>query len=480
MSKQNQLPADFLWGGAIAAHQCEGAYREGGKGLSVSDVLTAAGYNKDREIHESIREGVYYPSHEAIDFYHTYKEDLKLFAEMGFKCLRTSISWPRIFPNGDEEEPNEAGLQFYDDLFDEMHRLGIEPLVTLLHNDMPLGLVKDYGGWTNRKVLGFFEHYCRTVFTRYKDKVTYWLTFNEINNMLKYEFELLPWLSGGVILPEELENASVVYQIMHHEFLASARAVMIGHEINPNNKLGSMTGFIMNYPATCNPDDVMESEKQYERLYFCSDVQTRGEYPSYMKKKWEREGVNFEIQDGDLEILKQGTVDFNAFSYYMSETVSADKNAASNTEAQKILRGVKNPYLATSKWGWTIDPVGLRIALNKIYGRYQKPVFIVECGLGAQDEFDGVTVHDDYRIDYLKKHIVELKKAVAIDGVDLMGFLSWGPIDLVSASTGEMKKRYGFIYVDRDDEGKGTNKRYKKDSFEWYKKVIQSNGEELD
>ena len=262
MSNQNQLPADFLWGGAIAAHQCEGAYREGGKGLSVSDVLTAAGYNKDREIHESIREGVYYPSHEAIDFYHTYKEDLKLFAEMGFKCLRTSISWPRIFPNGDEEKPNEAGLQFYDDLFDEMHRLGIEPLVTLLHNDMPLGLVKDYGGWTNRKVLGFFEHYCRTVFTRYKDKVTYWLTFNEINNMLKYEFELLPWLSGGVILPEDLENASVVYQIMHHEFLASARAVMIGHEINPNNKLGSMTGFIMNYPATCNPDDVMESEKQ--------------------------------------------------------------------------------------------------------------------------------------------------------------------------------------------------------------------------
>ena len=300
-------------------------------------------------------------------------------------------------------------------------------------------------------MLGSFEHYCRTVFTRYKDKVTYWLTFNEINNMLKYEFELLPWLSGGVILPEDLENASVVYQIMHHVFLASARAVMIGHEINPNNKLGSMTGFIMNYPATCNPDDVMESEKQYERLYFCSDVQTRGEYPSYMKKKWEREGVNFEIQDGDLEILKQGTVDFNAFSYYMSEQTRVRRSELRRPtqKHRRFLRGVKNPYLATSKWGWTIDPVGLRIALNKIYGRYRKPVFIVECGLGAQDEFDGVTVHDDYRIDYLKKHIVELKKAVAIDGVDLMGFLSWGPIDLVSASTGEMKKRYGFIYVDR-------------------------------
>lgn len=474
------LPNDFLWGGAIAAHQCEGAYREGGKGLTIADVLTAAGYNRDREIHDDVHEGVYYPSHNAIDFYHRYQEDIALFAEMGFKCLRLSISWARIFPEGDEEQPNEQGLAFYDRLFDCMHEHGIEPVVTLLHNDTPLGLVKKYGGWSNRKVLEFFERYCVAVMTHFKDKVRYWITFNEINNMLKYEFQLLTWVSGGVILPENLENQSAVFQIMHHQFLASARAVILGHAINPNFQMGCMTGFIMNYPATCNPDDTIESNKTYKRLYFCSDVQSRGYYPSYMLAYWRDNDIKVEMEPGDEEILRAGTVDYVAFSYYMSETVSADPEATSSGAAQKILKGIDNPYLERSEWGWTIDPVGLRIALNKLYGRYQKPVFIVECGLGAHDTVDADgAIHDSYRIDYLRKHISELKKAVYEDGVDLMGFASWGPIDLVSASTGEMSKRYGYIYVDLDDEGKGTGNRYKKDSFYWYKRVIASNGEDL-
>lgn len=474
------LKEGFLWGGALSAHQCEGAYLEGGKGLSVSDVLTAAAYNQDRQIHGEIRDGVYYPSHTAIDFYHTYKEDIALFAEMGFRALRISISWPRIFPEGDELFPNQEGLAFYDRLFDEMLSHGIEPVVTILHNDMPLGLVKKYGGWINRKLVDLFERYCVAIFTRYRDKVTYWLTFNEINNMLKYEFQLLPWLSGGLVLDEEHADESVIYQTMHHQFLASARAVIIGHAINPDFKLGSMTGFIQNYAASCNPDDVQESEDCYKRLYFCSDVQARGYYPSYMTSYWARKGITVEMEPGDAETLRAGTVDYVAFSYYMSETVTADKAAGNETAAKKILRGVKNPHLEASEWGWTIDPVGLRISLERLYGRYQKPLFIVECGLGADDKLVDGAVHDVYRIDYLRKHIEQMKLAVEVDGVDLMGFLPWGPIDIVSASTGEMKKRYGFIYVDIDDEGNGTGKRFKKDSFDWYRGVIASNGEELD
>ncbi len=473
------LPEGFLWGGALAAHQCEGAYDADGKGLSVSDVLTDAGYNKDRLIHNKVQEGYYYPSHHAIDFYHYYKEDIKLFAEMGFKCLRVSIAWTRIYPNGDEIEPNQKGLEFYDGLFDEMLKYHIEPVVTILHNDMPLNLVSKYGGWINRELIELFERYCITIFTRYKEKVKYWMTFNEINNMLKYEYQLLPYLSGGLILDEQLENETVIYQTMHHQFLASARAVIIGHAINPDFKIGSMTGFILNYPETCNPEDTIESNKTYKGLYFCTDVQVRGYYPSSMKSYWRRKHIEIEMQSGDEKTLLAGVVDYVGFSYYMSETVSANPKAESNTAAKKILKGVKNPYLEISQWGWTIDPVGMRITLNKLYGRYQKPVFIVECGLGANDKVEDGRIHDTYRIEYLKSHIGQFKKAIEEDGVDLMGFTPWGPIDIVSASTGEMKKRYGFIYVDLDNKGNGTNQRIKKDSFFWYQKVIDSNGENL-
>lgn len=475
----NKLPENFLWGGALSAHQCEGAYNVGGKGLSVSDVLTGATYNTDRQIHEKIIPGSYYPSHNAIDFYHTYKEDIKLFAEMGFKCLRISIAWTRIFPNGDELLPNQEGLEFYDSLFDEMLKYHIEPVVTILHNDMPLHLAQQYGGWKNRKLVDFFEHYVVTIFTRYQNKVKYWMTFNEINNMLKYEFQLLPYLSGGVILDEKIEDSAVIYQTMHNQLVASARSVILGHAISPDFQIGCMAGFVLNYPETCNPDDTIESNKTYKKLYFCTDVQCRGYYPTYAMIDMQNHGVQLEMEENDLETLRQGTVDYVGFSYYMSETVSANPNADQNSAAKKIIKGVKNPYLKASEWGWTIDPVGLRVAMEKLYGRYQKPLFIVECGLGAADKLEEDTVHDNYRIDYLRSHIKELKKSVFEDGVELMGFTPWGPIDIVSASTGEMKKRYGFIYVDLDDNGAGTGKRIKKDSFDWYKKVIESNGEVL-
>lgn len=464
----------FMWGAALAAHQCEGAWDVDGKGVSVSDILTSSKHNQNREIHLDMQSDVYYPSHDAVDFYHTYKEDIKLFAEMGMNSLRISLAWTRIFPKGDEEQPNEKGLQFYDDLIDELKKYDIEPVVTLLHNDMPLHLATAYGGWKNKKVIDFFSHYCETVYERYKNKVTYWLTFNEINNMLKYEYQLLPYLSGGLILDEEDADEGEIYQTMHNQFVASAQAVITGHRINKNFQIGSMTGFILVYPNSCNPLDTIETFPSYRNLYFCTDVQARGYYPTYIKKYWERKNIQFDTTEEEMQILKDGVVDYLGFSYYMSETLSASKDVEKKKDAAKILKGVNNPYLESSQWGWTVDPVGLRIVLNKLYERYQKPLFIVECGLGAIDEVseDG-KIHDDYRIDYLKNHIEEMQKAMEIDGVEVMGFLPWSAMDIISASTGEMRKRYGFVYVDKDDDGNGSLKRIRKDSFYWFKDFIR-------
>ncbi|MDQ0363077.1 6-phospho-beta-glucosidase [Breznakia pachnodae] len=464
----------FMWGAALAAHQCEGAWDVDGKGVSVSDILTSSKHNQNREIHLDMQSDVYYPSHEAVDFYHTYKEDIKLFAEMGMNSLRISLAWTRIFPKGDEEQPNEKGLQFYDDLIDELKKYDIEPVVTLLHNDMPLHLATAYGGWKNKKVIDFFSHYCETVYERYKNKVTYWLTFNEINNMLKYEYQLLPYLSGGLILDEEDADEGEIYQTMHNQFVASAQAVITGHRINKNFQIGSMTGFILVYPNSCNPLDTIETFPSYRNLFFCTDVQARGYYPTYIQKYWERKNIQLNTTEEEMQILKDGVVDYLGFSYYMSETLSASKDVEKKKDAAKILKGVNNPYLESSQWGWTVDPVGLRIVLNKLYERYQKPLFIVECGLGAIDEVseDG-KIHDDYRINYLKNHIEEMQKAMEIDGVEVMGFLPWSAMDIISASTGEMRKRYGFIYVDKDDDGNGSLKRIRKDSFYWFKDFIK-------
>ena len=476
------LPKDFLWGGALAAHQFEGGWNEAGKGPSVVDVMTAGAHGVPRQITETIEEGTFYPNHEAIDFYHRYKEDIAMFAEMGLKCLRTSIGWSRIFPKGDEAEPNEAGLQFYDDVFDELLKHGIEPVITLSHFEMPLHLAREYGGFRSRKVAEYFAKFAEVCFNRYKDKVTYWMTFNEINNKMDVNNPLFLWTNSGVSVKEGENAKEVMYQAGHHELLASAWAVAKGKEINPAFQIGAMVSHVPIYPYSSNPEDVMLAEEYMRQRYFFPDVQVRGYYPSYALKEFEREGYHIPFEEGDEESLRKGKVDYLGFSYYMSTAVKSDVVSDNNGDIVNgaLPHGVDNPYIKSSDWGWSIDPTGLRYTLNRFYDRYQIPLFIVENGFGAIDqvEEDG-SIHDPERIQYLASHIEALKKAIEYDGVDLIGYTPWGIIDIVSFTTGEMKKRYGMIYVDRDNEGNGSMKRLKKDSFTWYQNVIATNGEEV-
>ncbi|WP_144471768.1 6-phospho-beta-glucosidase BglA [Bacillus pumilus] len=476
------LPKDFLWGGALAAHQFEGGWNAAGKGPSVVDVMTAGAHGVPRQITETIEESKFYPNHEAIDFYHRYKEDIAMFAEMGLKCLRTSIGWSRIFPKGDEAEPNEAGLQFYDDVFDELLKHGIEPVITLSHFEMPLHLAREYGGFRSRKVAEYFAKFAEVCFNRYKEKVTYWMTFNEINNKMDVNNPLFLWTNSGVSIKEGENAKEIMYQAGHHELLASAWAVAKGKEINPDFQIGAMVSHVPIYPYSSNPEDVMLAEEYMRQRYFFPDVQVRGYYPSYALKEFEREGYHIPFEEGDEESLRKGKVDYLGFSYYMSTTVKSD--AVSDNDGDivngALPHGVDNPYIKSSDWGWSIDPTGLRYTLNRFYDRYQIPLFIVENGFGAIDqvEEDG-SIHDPERIQYLASHIEALKKAIEYDGVDLIGYTPWGIIDIVSFTTGEMKKRYGMIYVDRDNEGNGSMKRLKKDSFTWYQNVIATNGEEV-
>lgn len=462
----------FLWGGALAANQVEGAVLEDGKGLAISDVLECSP-TRFMNFDLQIKEGVYYPSHTAIDFYHRYKEDLALFAEMGFKVLRTSIAWSRIFPNGDDESPNEKGLAFYDAVFDEMLRLGIQPLITLSHYEMPLQLVHRYNGWADRRLIGFFERYVRTVFSRYQHKVKLWLTFNEINVITK-----VPFLEGGLIIPEGVNRHQLIYQAVHHQFVASALAVKACHELIPDAKIGMMMLGLTVYPATCNPEDGLKALQIEQEEFMFPDIQARGVYSSAAKQLFNRLGVKLVMDPADEAILRDNPVDFISFSYYSSKVATAQEQ--DSEVGGNFMKGIRNPYLKSSDWGWPIDPIGLRILMNKIHDRYDKPIFIVENGLGAIDQLtpDG-RIHDTYRIDYLREYLTQMKLAIDEDGVDCWGYTMWGPIDLVSASTGEMKKRYGFIYVDRDNQGNGTLKRIKKDSFAWYQQVIATNGEVL-
>ncbi len=475
------FPKNFLWGGAVAAHQLEGAWDADGRGPSVSDVLTAGAHGIPRRITDGVLDGENYPNHTGIDFFHTYKDDIALFAEMGFKCFRTSISWSRIFPKGDELESNEAGLQFYDDLFDALLSHGIEPVITLSHFEMPYYLAKHYGGWVNRQCVDFFLHYAITVMERYKNKVKYWMTYNEINNQAKTRPDIYGWTNSGVRYSEYENPQKAMRQAAHNELVASALVVKHSHAINPAFKIGCMCSFIPYYPYSMNPEDVMTAhESLHERFYFM-DVHVRGHYGAYAKKIWEREDSAPVMEPGDEKILAEGTVDYISFSYYMSHAVKADSvlEGDANLDGRNV-HVVSNTYLKASDWGWQIDPVGLRYVLNLLYERYEKPLFISENGLGALDELKpDHTCDDSCRIDYLKAHIAEMKKAVEEDGVELWGYTPWGCIDVVSFTTGEMKKRYGFIYVDINDDGSGTGKRYKKKSFDWYKRVIASNGEEL-
>ncbi|SDC39186.1 6-phospho-beta-glucosidase [Terribacillus halophilus] len=479
---------NFLWGGAIAANQAEGAWNVDGRGMSVADV---ASYRSDLSLddyegHVAISSEVvqkamddptdkYYPKRRGIDFYHHYKEDLALFAEMGFKALRVSIAWSRIFPTGEEQEPNEKGLQFYDDLFKEMKKHNIEPIVTLSHYEMPLALSVKYNGWVERKVIDDFVRFSNVCFHRYKDYVKYWLTFNEIDSINRH-----PFTTAGIIpdkCPKGKEEEQV-YQALHHQFVASALVTKDCHEIIPGSQVGCMLTKLTTYPNTCKPEDVEITLKKNLQNYFYADVQVFGEYPRLTQKKLERKGIHIKMEEGDLEILKENTVDYLSFSYYMSLTESMEdglEKTAGNT-----VKGVKNPYLPATDWGWQIDPIGLKISLLELYDRYRIPLIIVENGMGAKDEVesDG-SIHDDYRVNYFREHFRQMKEAVE-EGVELFGYTSWGPIDIISAGTSQMSKRYGFIYVDQDDDGNGTLARTRKDSFYWYKKVIESNGEDLD
>lgn len=478
---RNTLPDNFLWGGAVAAHQLEGGWNKDGKGTSVVDVLTAGAHGKLRKITDGIDPNESYPNHEAIDFYQHYKEDIKLMAEMGFKCFRTSIAWTRIFPNGDEKQPCEAGLKYYDDLFDQLLKYNIEPVITLSHFEMPYYLAKKYNGWMDRKVIDYFVHFSMTVIKRYQHKVKYWMTFNEINNQRNVAADIFGWMCSGVKFSQYEKPEEAMYQAVHHQFVASAMVVKQGHDINPELKIGCMCAFVPYYPYSCNPDDVMLTEIAMRERYYFSDVMARGYYPAYAKKEWQIKGYHIVMEPGDDAILLAGKADYIGFSYYMSNTVKSD---VSREQADAMDGGgefsVKNPYLKASDWGWQIDPVGLRYTLASLYERYELPLFIVENGFGAVDTPDeNGHCDDDYRIDYLRAHINEMKKAVTIDGVDLMGYTPWGCIDLVSFTTGEMKKRYGFIYVDKHDDGTGTLARSRKKSFYWYKTVIESNGETL-
>lgn len=472
------LSKNFLWGGATAANQAEGGVLEGGRGLSNVDLLPTGPDRKkvasgDLEMLKW-QEGYYYPAKTAIDMYHRYMEDIQLFAEMGFKVYRMSLSWSRIFPNGNDKEPNEEGLIFYENIFKELRKHNIEPLVTIAHFDVPVHLIKEYGGWKNRKLIDFYANYSETVIKRYKGLVKYWLTINEINILLHQ-----PFVGGGIIFKKGDNKQEIKYQAAHHQLVASALATKIAHEVDSENMVGCMLAGGSHYPYTCRPEDYQEAINRDREGYFFIDVQARGKYPNYALKKFEREGLNIQMENGDKEILVASPVDFVTFSYYCSRTVSAHPEDYAQATGN-LFPSIKNEYLPSTEWGWQIDPLGLRNSLNQMYDRYQKPLFIVENGLGSTDTPDkNGYVEDDYRIDYLKKHIQAFKDAVEIDGVELLGYTTWGCIDLVSASTGQMSKRYGFIYVDCDDEGNGTLKRTKKKSFEWYKKVIASNGEEL-
>lgn len=486
------FPEDFLWGGAVAASQVEGAWNKGGKGISVADVQLFRNpkslaelndfhgntYITDEMINQALEteDEINYPKRHGIDFYHRYKEDIKLFAEMGFKVFRFSVSWTRIFPNGDELVPNEEGLQFYDNVIDECLKYNIEPLITISHYDPPLEFCRKYNGWLDRKSIDFFSRYVEALINRYKGKVKYWLTFNEIDSILRH-----PFVTAGLIEPRfKKENfEEIKYQAMHHQFVASAKAVQIIHETDPNASVGCMLTKSTFYPLTCKPEDVLEQQQRMRQIYCFSDVQVYGEYPGYLLSKFNNEGLNINMTEEDLKVMKTNIVDFISFSYYSSSCVAADEEGHEMTAGNTTVN-IKNPYLKASDWGWQIDPIGLRVSMVELYDRYRKPLFIVENGLGAKDEIlpDG-TIDDQYRIDYLKEHCKSMYNAITLDGVELIGYTTWGPIDLLSNSAAQMSKRYGFIYVDLDDFGNGTYDRRKKKSFNWYKEVIATNGKSL-
>ena len=492
---------DFFWGGATAANQYEGGVFEGGAGLSTADIMTNGSHGVTRQVpwrkedgttgseplcfHSDVRhlpEGAipayieddkyYYPSHIASDFYHHYKEDIRLCAEEGFNCLRFSTKWSRILPNGDDAQPNEEGLAFYEAVVDECLKYGIEPLITLDHYENPLSLSQRFNGWDDRYLVDQFVRYATYLFERLDGKVKYYLTFNEINCI-----DAAPFVTAGVYNadPQNIANAT------YHQFLASAKTVLVAHERFPELKIGMMLAFGPVYPYTSDSADQLLARQMEDRTLFYSDVQMTGRYPNYVLADYERQGITLPVQDGDWDIIKAGVCDFLSFSLYGSNCVTThtDDDIAAGEGNGGTFKTVANPYLKTNAWGWATDPDCQRITLNTLFNRYHCPLWCVESGIGWNDEFVDGTVHDDYRIDYMRANIASMKDAVEIDGIPLMGYLYWGCVDMVSNGEGEMAKRYGQIYVDADNYGQGTMKRSLKDSYHWYKKVIASNGEDL-
>lgn len=479
MAKQTALPDGFLWGGAAAAHQMEGAWQEGGKGVSIADVMTAGRNGVEREITAGVLPGRNYPNHDAIDFYHRYPEDVALFAEMGFKCFRTSIAWTRIFPTGEETEPNEEGLVFYDRLFDELLHKGIQPVVTLSHFEMPYHLAEKYGGWRDRRLIGLFVRFAEVVMRRYRGKVRYWMTFNEINNQSSIHRPFEVWTNSGILYRDGENILQTLHQAVLYEMVASAKVVALGHQIDPKNRIGCMLAMIPFYPYTCSPADALAAQTAMQhRLFHYGDIHVFGTYPAYTASFLRQNDIVLDFTDEDRRILAEGRVDFIGFSYYMSDTISSREVPSSTRVAPRIWKA-KNPYLQANDWGWQIDPEGLRYSLRLLYERYKLPLFIVENGVGSYDQVEPDGIHDQAHIDYLKAHIEQMKLAVLEDEIPVIGYTPWGCIDLVSAGTGEMEKRYGFIYVDKDNQGNGTLARQRKDSFYWYQKVIASNGDQL-
>lgn len=465
------FPENFLWGGASAANQCEGAYLEDGKGLSQQDIMPkgVAGPITEEPTSNNLKL-------RGTDYYHRYQEDIALLAEMGFKVYRFSIAWSRIFPNGDEQEPNELGLVFYDKVIDECLKHGIEPLITLSHYEMPLNLCKKYDGFRSREVISFFVHYAETVIRRYHKKVKYWLTFNEINVTL-----LSPLMGAGVLTKSSELAGQDRFQTAHHQLVASGWATKVAKEIDSSLKIGCMAASAPRYPMTCAPDDVMESMLSQQELDYFIHVHCYGEYPYYAKRLWKQHHVVLDITKEDRELLKN-TVDFVSFSYYSSKVVAADESKYEMANGN-IMRGLRNPYVSYSDYQYPIDPTGLRYILNYLYDHFKKPLFVAENGIGAKDQLienpDGTFyVNDDYRIEFHRGHIQAMEEAIE-DGVDIFGYTSWGPIDCISAVSAEVTKRYGFVYVDLNQDGSGTLERYKKKSFQWYKKVIETNGKDL-
>ncbi|MDY4761504.1 glycoside hydrolase family 1 protein [Streptococcus thoraltensis] len=481
-----QLPANFLWGGATADFQFEGGFNEGGRGLLSHDFETDGSLKIPRHhtmtlpngeiikpkssffLAEKVPENAqpifledeYYPSHKAVDFYHRYKEDIALMAGMGFNVFRFSICWTRIFPTGEEEKPNEEGLAFYDNVISEMLKYGMEPLITICHDELPMALALKYDGWSSRHVINAYLKYCKVLFERFGDRCRYWLTFNEINAVRGFG-------PTGVRNPDGQDR----YQAVHHMFVASAKAVKLGHEMMPGSQFGAMYAMSELYPASSKPEDVFHRLQARRENWYFIDTMGRGYYHPYVKEIWRKHGVkNIKMDSDDQILLKEGQLDFISFSYYRSNVTQAG-------DPWFNVGGSPNPNLETTPWGWSVDPLGLRHVMNEIYDRIQKPIFIVENGMGAIDEPDqNGNVQDDYRIKYLRDHLRAMADAILIDGVDCLGYTMWGPIDLVSLSTGEMKKRYGFIYVDMDDKGKGSLDRTPKKSYYWMKKVIETKG----